>query len=217
MKKRYVYQPKRYLTQVTLVGFVLLGALVVGLVKFLMNPGLNIWILVIVAAAYGSANTFLFKSNPNEVLFDDETVTFSSPYGKVVYTIDQLEDFNIREFAPNYQLFIRCRSKDGKHGRYWVNYYFFNDSKDMIQEFHYIERKIRPTALKFRGRPNMGAQRPGWSPAAVDDQGNPLPQPEEPEVKETPVQEVPAAEVPVQEAAPLPEQPAEAGSSAKEN
>lgn len=189
MKKHYRYQPKRYFTQVTLVGFVLLAALVVGVVKFLMAPGLNIWILVIAAAAYGSANTFLFKSNPNEVLFDDQTVTFSSPYGKAVYEIDQLADFNIREFAPNYQLFIRCRDKKGQHGRYWVNYYFFNDKVDMIQEFHYIERKIRPTALKFRGRPDMGAQRPGWSPAAVDDQDNPLPQPTEAPAQEAPQKE----------------------------
>ena len=179
MKKRYVYQPKRYFTQIKLVGYVMVVCLLVGLVNFILSPGLNFWILVIAAAAYGSANTFLFKSNPNEVWVDDESVTFSCPWGKAVYRLDQLEDFNIREFTPNYQLFIRCRSKDGRRGRYWVNYYFFNDDKDLIEEMHHIERMIRPQALKFRGRPDMGAQRPGYSPAAVDDQGNPLPPPKE--------------------------------------
>lgn len=166
MKKTYRYKQNRYFTQIQLVGYFMVLILIYGVVQFLRAPGLNIYVLVIAAAAYGAANTFIFRSNPNTVVVDDTTVSFGSPYGTSTYEIDQLEQFQIKEFPTNYQLFIRCRTKDGKnHSRHWVNYYFFNDSKDMIDEFYFLEKKCHPNALKFRGRPKLGMERPGPSPA----------------------------------------------------
>ena len=135
---------------------------------YAFDPKQILYLFGIGAAVYGALNTFVFKSNPRDVVIDDETVSFVS-FGEAKYHIGQLKTFNIREFA-NAQFYIRVEDKSGKHGRYWVNYYYFHDREEMINDLYWIEKQVHPSNIKFRGRENMFNVRPCYVQKADADE-----------------------------------------------
>ena len=132
-------------------------AVVLG-VLFIMKPTQYLFLFGMGAAIYGVLNTFKFKSNPRDVVIDDETISFVS-FGEAKYNIGKLKKFLIKESA-NVQFYIRVEDEDGKRGRYWIQYYYFSDREELINELYYIEKKVHPTSLKFNGRDNMFNHRP---------------------------------------------------------
>jgi hypothetical protein len=55
---------------------------------------------------------------------------------------------------------VRLEDINKKNGAFWVTYSQFNDKMDLIAEFDYLEKKIHPDSLRFRGRKGMGDKRP---------------------------------------------------------
>ena len=162
MQKTYTYNPRKYKIHIVFLGYFMLAAAVVLAVKWIMSPGVNLYLLGLVAAVYGTLNTFVFQANPRDVVIEDGSITFVS-FREYKYAIDELVSFNIREFA-NAQFFIRLETKNGKKARYWVQYYHFSDREDLINELYHIEMKVHPTNIKFRGRERQFAYRPGAAP-----------------------------------------------------
>lgn len=164
MQRKYFYEPKGYKFRIIFIGYVMIVLAVALAVMFVMNPTQYLYLFGVAAAAYGALNTFVFKSNPREVVIDDESVAFVS-FGEVKYEIKKLKTFNVREFA-NAQFYIRVEDKSGRHGRYWVHYYYFEDREEMINDLYWIEKQVNPASLKFRGRENMFNVRPCYEKPA---------------------------------------------------
>lgn len=158
MQKKYSYETKRYNFSIVFVGYLMIPIALVLIVLFLINPTQYLYLFGIGIAIYGALNTFVFKSNPRDIVIDDETISFVS-YGEAKYDIKKLKSFNVREFA-NAQFYIRVEEQGGKRGRYWVQYYYFDNREELINELYFIEKKIHPNIIKFRGRENMFNARP---------------------------------------------------------
>jgi len=162
MQRTYTYEPTKYKVRIVFVGYLIIAFGVLMLVKWLMDPGLNLYIFGLVAAVYGTINTFVLKCSPSAITVDDETITFDA-FGPHAYRLDNLEMFNLREFA-NAQFYLRIKTKDGKYQRYWVHYFYFSEKEDLIRELYHIEMLVHPDNLKFRGRKAMFTYRPGAEP-----------------------------------------------------
>lgn len=165
MEKKYIFNERQYFRKVTMIGYFMAIAAAYCLIQVFLNLGTStastiVYLLFGAAAAYGCLNTFLLGSNPNEVDFTDDSVTFLSPGKTHSYHVSELEYFRVREMPANFQLFVRVGVKNGPQRRYWVNYDNMENGKDIIGEFHYIERKIHPDGIKFRGW-DRGLARPG--------------------------------------------------------
>ncbi len=158
MLKTYSYDNSRYRIKVAFAGYFMIAIAVVLTVLFILKPTQYIYLLGIVVGVYGAFNTFYFKSYPRDIVIDDAAISFIS-FGEKKYEISNLKTFNVREFA-NAQFFIRVEQKDGKQGRYWVTYYYFSDREELINELYYIEKRIHPKNIKFRGREDMFNTRP---------------------------------------------------------
>ena len=162
MSRTYTYEPSRYKFKIIYIGYLIIVFGLFCLVKWIMDPGLNLYVFGVVAAAYNTINTFVLKCSPSAITVDDESITFHA-MGERKFMISDFEDFNIRENA-NAQFYIRITTKDGKSQRYWVNYYYFSEKEDLINELYHIEMTVRPNGLKFRGRQKQFMYRPGQEP-----------------------------------------------------
>lgn len=158
MQKTYSYDRGRYRFKVVIASYIMIAVAIILTILFILRPTQYIYLLGIGAAIYGTLNTYVFKSYPRDVVITDDSISFVS-FGEVKYDINQLTTFNVREFA-NAQFFIRVEDKNGKRGRYWVFYYYFSDREEMINELYYIEKKVHPKNIKFRGREDMFNTRP---------------------------------------------------------
>ena len=150
MQKTYAYESKAYRFRIVIIGYILIVIAVALAVLYVLSPTRFIYLFGIAAAVYGALNTFVLKSNPREVVIDDETISFVS-FGEARYEIAKLKTFNVREFA-NAQFYIRVEDTAGKHGRYWVQYYYFNDREELIGELnrqgiHLSEKTIAQAAM----------------------------------------------------------------------
>ncbi len=162
MQRTYAFEPDKFKWKVTIKSYLVLFFGLWCLIQWILSPGLNLWLFGIIAAAYGAINSFVLKCEPGVITVDDESITFNAR-GDRKYLISELETFNIRENA-NAQFYIRIKDKAGKAQRYWVNYYFFSDREDLINELYHIQMKIEPDNIKFRGREKQFMYRPGQEP-----------------------------------------------------
>lgn len=166
MQKTYSYDSDRYRFKVVIASYIMIAVVIILTILFILRPTQYIYLLGIGAAIYGILNTYVFKSYPRDVVITDDFISFVS-FGEIKYDINQLTTFNVREFA-NAQFFIRVEDRNGKRGRYWVFYYYFSDREEMINELYYIEKKIHPKNIKFRGREDMFNIRPCYHVKADD-------------------------------------------------
>ena len=81
MQKTYVYEPKGYQFRIVIVGYIMILIAVACVVLYALEPTQYLYLFALAAAVYGVLNTFVFKSNPKEVVIDDETISFVS-YGE---------------------------------------------------------------------------------------------------------------------------------------
>lgn len=168
MQRTYSYLSSKYKVHVVFLGYFMVVIAVFCAIKLIIKPELNIYVLAFVAAAYGAANTFIFKSNPKDIIIDDDTISFVSPFGEVKYDIKRLVNFQVKDFA-NAQFYIRAAQDDGKKSRFWIAYYYFNDRNDLMREFYYIQKKVDPKNIIYKGREKMFMYRPGTAPEGWDE------------------------------------------------
>ncbi len=158
--KRYVWEHKIYFRRVTLAGYFMALVALYCLIMLILHPGINVYLLFLVPAVYGAMNTFFTLSNPDVVEITADTIRFCTGNKGHTYRFDELTGFNIKEFQLADFFFIRVEAGKKKKGRYYVNYRHMNDQQDLFAELYFIERTLHPTALKFSGRPELGAERP---------------------------------------------------------
>ena len=113
MQRTYTYLSSKYKVHVVFLGYFMVVLTIFFAVKLIINPQLNIYVLGLVAAGYGAANTFVFKSNPKDVIIDDDSISFISPSGNAKYDISRLTNFQVKDFA-NAQFYLRVAQDDGK-------------------------------------------------------------------------------------------------------
>ena len=130
-----------------------------------------LWALGAAICIYSLANSYIRKSNPRVIRISDEEIIFSS-IGEKCFEISKLTKFRVKVSTPNYQVVVRVEDENKQQGAFWVTYSQFNDKMDLIAEFDYLEKKIHPDSLRFRGRSGIGDKRPECAaPLTTDENG----------------------------------------------
>ena len=160
MERVYEYNKKAYRNKVFIPSILLVFILGYCLYRIIFaETNTILWALAAVVCIYALSNTFFKKSNPRLITISDEKITFSS-FGEKSFEIDKLTRFRIRASTPRYQVFLRVEDSDKRHATFWVTYSQFNDKLDLLAEFDYLEKKIHPDSLRFRGKGNIANARP---------------------------------------------------------
>jgi hypothetical protein len=170
MERIYEFEKSAYRNKVLLINWILAAILCYALYRIIFTGEyLVFWAFVTAVCVYALANTLLRKSNPRIITISDEEIVFSS-FGEKRFKIDRLTKFRVKLSTPNYQVLVRVEDSEKRQGAFWVTYSLFNDKLDLLAEFDYLERKIHPDSLRFRGRDKMGIARP--VPSAEKQAGN---------------------------------------------
>ena len=160
MERVYEYDKKTYRFKVIIINMLfvpILGYCIYRIIFVEVNAIL--WALAGIVCIYALSNTFIKKSNPRIITISDEKIVFSS-FGEKSFEINKLTRFRVRASTPKYQVFIRVEDSDKRHASFWVTYSQFNDKLDLLAEFDYLEKKIHPDSLRFRGKADMANARP---------------------------------------------------------
>ena len=160
MERVYEYNKTAYRNKVLLVNvlmFPLLGYFIYRII--ISQTNVILWVIGAAICVYSISNSFFRKSNPRIIRINDEEIVFSS-FGEKRFEINKLTKFRLRVSTPNYQVLLRLEDTDRQQGAFWVTYSQFNDKMDLIAEFDYLEKKIHPNSLRFKGRSGMGDKRP---------------------------------------------------------
>ncbi len=159
----FIYDPKLYFYRNTLTGYALIAIALYSIFEIVTNFGLSIWLVILLVSAYGAINQFVTVANPREAGVSGDTIYFTDGRIKHTYEISQLKSFQIKEIGINGSIFIRIADTKGMRARYWLAYRYFNDSDKLLAEMYYIERKLNPDHIKFRGRDEWGKERPDYT------------------------------------------------------
>jgi hypothetical protein len=160
MERVYEFEKGAYRNKVLMINYLLIAVLGYALYRVIFVPRYAVlWMLAVAVCVYALANSFFRKSNPRIITITDDEIVFSS-FGERRFEIKKLTKFRVKVVTPNYQILLRLADSDKRQGSFWVIYSFFNDKKDLIAEFDYLERKIHPDSLRFRGRDKLGLSRP---------------------------------------------------------
>ena len=161
MERIYEFEKNAYRYKVLLVNYLLIPIMAYCLYKALwVGANAALWAMGAAVCAYALINSFFRKSNPRVIRISDETITFSS-FGEKSFEISKLVKFRLKVTTPNYQVLVRLEDSDRQSGSFWVTYSQFSDKLDLLAELDYLEKKIHPTSLRFRGRKGRGDARPG--------------------------------------------------------
>jgi predicted membrane metal-binding protein len=174
LERVYEYDKAAYRNKVLLVNIALVLILGYCLYKVIFG-GTNVylWLLAVAICVYALANSFLRKSNPRVITISDDEIVFAS-FGEKRFEIQKLIKFRVKVSTPNYQVLIRLEDSDKKFGSFWVTYSQFNDKLDLLAEFDYLEKKVHPDSLRFRGRSGMGNKRPEQNAALPGEENQPV-------------------------------------------
>jgi hypothetical protein len=160
MERVYEFEKNAYRNKVLLVNVLLIPILGYCLYRiFFVSKNSIIWLIAAAVCVYALASSLLRKSTPRIIKINDEEIVFSS-FGEKRFEIAKLTKFRVRVSTPGYQVLVRLEDSDRRKGSFWVTYGQFNDKKDLLAEFDYLEKKIHPDSLRFRGRGKMGDKRP---------------------------------------------------------
>jgi hypothetical protein len=173
MERKYEFEKGAYRNKVLLINYILVGILGYSVYRLLIASAYTaLWAIAAAICVYALANSFLRKSNPRIITISDEEIVFSS-FGEKRFEIEKLTKFRVKITSPNYQVLVRLADSEKRQGSFWVIYPFFNDKKDLIAEFDYLERKIHPDSLRFRGRDKLGLSRPPQNHELPEVSGDP--------------------------------------------
>jgi hypothetical protein len=172
MERIYEFEKNSYRNKVLLVNILLIPIMGYCLYRAIfVQTNAILWLIAVAVCVYALVNSFLKKSNPRIITINDDEIIFSS-FGEKRFSISKLTKFRVKVSTPNYQILVRVADSEKRHASFWVTYSLFSDKMDLIAEFDYLERKIHPDSLRFRGRGKMGQSRPVKESAVkLDDPG----------------------------------------------
>jgi hypothetical protein len=160
VERVYEYNKTAYRNKVLLPNFLMVPILGYCLYRvIIVGTNIYLWAMGAIVCIYSLANAFLLKKNPRIITVSDDEIVFSS-FGEKRFEISKLTKFRVRVTTPKYQVMIRLEDSDRRYGSFWVTYSQFNDKQDLIAEFDYLEKKVHPTSLRFKGRSGIGNKRP---------------------------------------------------------
>ncbi|MDR0583913.1 MAG: hypothetical protein LBG57_06145 [Treponema sp.] len=160
MERIYEFEKNAYRNKVVLINYLLIGIFCYAIYRIVFVPKYALlWALAVGICVYALANSYLRKANPRIIKVTDEEIVFSS-FGEKRFEIAKLTRFRVKVSTPNYQVLVRVADSEGRQGSFWVVYALFSDKMDLLKEFDYLERKVHPESLRFRGRDKLGVSRP---------------------------------------------------------
>jgi hypothetical protein len=160
MERVYEFEKNAYRNKVLLINVLLIPIFGYCLYRgIFVQTNALLWFLAAAVCFYALSNSFLRKSNPRLITINDEEIVFSS-FGEKRFEIAKLTKFRVRIATPGYQILVRLEDTDRHKGSFWVVYSMFSDKKDLLAELDYLEKKVHPGSLRFRGRGKMGDTRP---------------------------------------------------------
>ncbi|MDR2551614.1 MAG: hypothetical protein LBD31_00385 [Treponema sp.] len=150
MKKEYIYDPKRYFMQITLIGWFCVAVFLLSLFMIGFSSNRPLFFLAALAAAYTVWNTFLSGSNPNKVILEEDGISFES-YGKrIKYPFSGITVFLVKDFRGSGKIFLRINRHNLLRGRFWIHTREFNDSEELFLYLLKLEYQTHPDGLKAR-------------------------------------------------------------------
>lgn len=146
--RRYEIVPKRFWFDVTMPGILTIIVLIVCLYQmFKLQSINNIYVLFAVAAAYNIFNSFISLSNPRVVELTQETIQFNAFGQKHAYSIEDIKNFNVREFPSGGLIYLRI-DPSLLRGRYWIKTKKYEEGKELFQRILDLDYQKNPDSLK---------------------------------------------------------------------
>ena len=102
--------------------------------------------------AYQVWNTFVAIANPQDVVIDDDTISFRAFGRSDTYRLADIESFSVREVGGDAKVYVRVNGGGLLRGRYWLQLLYMNDGKELFQWIEDFEYRLDPTSLKARAR-----------------------------------------------------------------
>ena len=138
--KTYRYDQAKFNVSVTATGVFCVALLVTsalclaGVIDVVPAP---IAALLLMVCAYQVWNTFVAIANPQDVVIDDDTISFRAFGRSDTYRLADIESFSVREVGGD---------------AYWLQLLYMNDGKELFQWIEDFEYRLDPTSLKARAR-----------------------------------------------------------------
>ena len=153
--KTYRYDQAKFNVSVTATGIFCVALLVTsalclaGVIDVVPAP---IAALLLMVCAYQVWNTFVAIANPQDVVIDDDTISFRAFGRSDTYRLADIESFSVREVGGDAKVYVRVNGGGLLRGRYWLQLLYMNDGKELFQWIEDFEYRLDPTSLKARAR-----------------------------------------------------------------
>ena len=153
--KRYRYDQAKFNVSVTATGAFCLALCVISNLSIIGVISLipaALGVLILIVAGYQTWNTFVAIANPQDVIVDDDSISFCA-FGRTDrYAFEDIKSFNVREVGGDAKVYVRVNGGGLLRGRYWLQLLYMNDGKELFQWIEDFEYKLDPNSLKARAR-----------------------------------------------------------------
>lgn len=150
--KVYFYEKKAFFCEVKFIGifciFITIASLYLAIKGFLTS----LMLLICIVALYTVWNTFVSKSTPEKIVWDDDGITFSSFNRDDYYAWNDVKQLRIREFPKAGKMYVRFNNAGIFKGRYWLQTGRFSDGDELFNKMLSKEFEINPNSLKAQAR-----------------------------------------------------------------
>lgn len=153
--KKYSCDQVKFNVSVTATGIFCLALLVASLlciagVLDVMPVALGL--LVLLVSGYQVWNTFVSIANPQDVIIDDEGISFRAYGREDRYGFGDIHEFRVREVMGDGRMYVRVNGGGPLHGRYWIQTGYMNDGDELFRWIEDFEYQTDPNSLKARAR-----------------------------------------------------------------
>ncbi|WP_207302682.1 hypothetical protein [Olsenella sp. Marseille-P4559] len=153
--KTYRYEQAKFNVSVIATGMFCLVLCIVsalsimGVADLLPAP---IAVLVLIVASYQVWNTFVAIANPQDVIIDEDSITFGAFGRRDRFAFADIKSFNVREVGGNARIYVRVNGGGLLRGRYWLQTLYMSDGEELFQWMEDFEYRVEPDSLKARAR-----------------------------------------------------------------
>lgn len=148
--RKYRYQDAIFARSVTFTGIFCLLVALYSL--FMLLQGNYLFWLFLLVGLYQFFNTFITVSNPQEVVIEEDAISFSA-YGKTHrYLFSEITSLRVKELDLHKKLYLRINEGSLTKGRYWIVCKNMNDGAELWDYLAWLEYQKEPGQLKFQSR-----------------------------------------------------------------
>lgn len=150
--KVYSYDKKAFFREVKFTGVFCIFIAVVSLYLAIRGFLTSLMLLACVVALYTVWNTFVSKSTPEKVVWDEEGITLSAFNRDDYYAWNEIKQLRIREFPKARKMYVRFDNAGIFKGRYWLQTGQFSDGEELFSKMLNKEMELNPNSLKAQAR-----------------------------------------------------------------